>query len=48
MKELIVDFSKQVPPPFPVTIRRIDVEVVKESWYLGVHIDRKIGLVQEH
>jgi len=41
-KQLVVDFRKQPTHPKPVSIRGIEVDIVEEYKYLGVHTDNKM------
>lgn len=41
-KELVVDLRRSRPPVTPLSIRGVDVEIVQDYKYLGVHIDNKL------
>lgn len=42
-KEIVIDFSRRLhPPPSPVCIGGINVEIVKSYKYLGVELDNKL------
>lgn len=45
-KELIVEFRRSRTPVTPVSIQGVDVDIVEDYLYLGVHIDNKLDWVK--
>ncbi|XP_062860037.1 mismatch repair endonuclease PMS2 [Trichomycterus rosablanca] len=45
-KELVIDFRKKSHHTTPVSIQGLDIEMVKEYKYLGVHLNNKLDCVE--
>ena len=41
-KEVVIDFRRKAPQTAPVNIQGLDIEIVEEYKYLGVHINNKL------
>ncbi|TWW63831.1 hypothetical protein D4764_03G0008390 [Takifugu flavidus] len=41
-KEVVIDLSRKVPHSAPVNIQGLDIEIVEEYKYLGVHLNNKL------
>ncbi|TWW77998.1 putative RNA-directed DNA polymerase from transposon BS [Takifugu flavidus] len=41
-KEVVIDFSRKAPHTAPVNIQGLDIEIVEEYKYLGVHLNNKL------
>ncbi|KAI4894837.1 hypothetical protein NFI96_004578 [Prochilodus magdalenae] len=42
-KEMCIDFRRSRPSQQPISIKGVDVEVVRSYKYLGVHLDERLG-----
>ena len=43
-KEVVIEFRRKAPQTAPVNIQGLDIEIVEEYKYLGVHINNKLYL----
>ena len=41
-KEVVIDFRRKSPQTAPVNIQGLDIEIMEEYKYLGVHINNKL------
>ncbi|TWW71907.1 hypothetical protein D4764_16G0004040 [Takifugu flavidus] len=41
-KEVVIDFSRKAPHTAPVNIQGLDIEILEEYKYLGVHLNNKL------
>ncbi|TWW71656.1 hypothetical protein D4764_16G0001530 [Takifugu flavidus] len=45
-KEVVIDFSRKASHTAPVNIQGLDIEIVEEYKYLGVHLNNKLDWTQ--